>query len=357
MQFIKGMDVSMIADLEKRGAVYYCNGIQEDPFSILKKCGANLIRLRLWVHPFDESGNSYGGGGNDLETTIQLAHRAAENDMGILLDIHYSDFWADPSKQMKPKAWRNLSGQALEQKVYQYTSDVLAAFADERVAPRMIQVGNEITNGLLWPDGHINQPARMAALLQSGICAVRARNPKAKVVLHLDFGTDNKMYRKWFDQADQFHLDFDVIGMSYYPHWNGSMKLLLENMNDVSGRYDKEVMIAETSIGYTTDTLDCFGIVFSEEEEKATGYVASQDGQEAFLRDLCRTVRSVKNNKGIGVCYWEPAWLPIQDCTWGNENGCVYMNDKVQAGNTMANQALFDRNGNANSALLHLREM
>ncbi len=154
-----------------------------------------------------------------------------------------------------------------------------------------------------------------------------------------------------------FELDFDVIGMSYYPHWNGNLQLLLDNMNDVSKRYGKDIIVAETSIGYTTDGLGCKGIVFSKEQEKATGYPATMEGQEAFLRDLYRTVRSVENQRGIGVFYWEPAWLPIPDCKWANQNGCDYMNDKAETGNSMANQALFDASGNANTALQNLKTM
>ena len=152
-------------------------------------------------------------------------------------------------------------------------------------------------------------------------------------------------------------IDYDVIGMSYYPHWNGSLEQLQNNMNDISARYGKNVLVVETSIGYTTDTLGCKGIVYSEKEEEATGYPATQEGQEQFLRDLMATVRKVKENRGIGVFYWEPAWLPIPDCTWASTSGSQYMQEKMAAGNAMANMALFDAAGNANSALLHMKTM
>ena len=357
MQFIKGMDISMIKDLESYGASYYMGGQKEDLFHILKKCGANMIRLRIWPDPYDESGEPYGGGINDLQTTIELAGRAVGSGLSYLLDFHYSDFWADPAKQVKPKAWKNLEGKNLETAVYLHTVDTLKALKNRKLLPKMVQVGNEITKGLLWPDGHTDNIESMAALLNAGIKGVREECPDAKVILHLDFGTDNKMYRQWFDNVEPFDLDFDMIGMSYYPHWNGSLDLLLDNMNDVSSRYDKDVIVLETSIGYTTDTLGCRGVVFSKEEEKATGYPATAEGQEAFLRDLYDTVRRVDNNRGMGVFYWEPAWIPIPDCTWANRNGCVYMNDKAEAGNSMANQSLFDANGNVNIALLNLKEM
>ena len=128
-------------------------------------------------------------------------------------------------------------------------------------------------------------------------------------------------------------------------------------MNDISERYDKDVLIAETSIGYTTETFGCKGTVYNKELEKLTGYPATQKGQEDFLRELFKTVRNVKDGRGIGVFYWEPAWLPINDCTWASNSGCKYMNEKEEPGNAMANMALFDDKGNANSALLNIHTM
>ena len=264
MQFVKGMDVSMIKELEGYGAAYYLDGRKGDLFEILSRCGVNMIRLRIWQDPYDENGNPYGGGMNDLQTTMELAERAVRNGMSYLLDFHYSDFWADPAKQVKPKAWRGLCGEKLETAVYLHTVNTLKAMKNEGFVPAMVQVGNEITNGLLWPDGHIDHREEMAALLQAGMKGVREVCPDTRIMLHLDFGTDNSMYRNWFDKIQPFRLDFDVIGMSYYPHWNGSIQLLLDNMNDVSKRYDKDIIIAETSIGYTTDSLGCRGVVFSE---------------------------------------------------------------------------------------------
>lgn len=355
--FIKGMDVSMIKELEAYGAAYYLNGQKEDLFHLLQKCGATMVRIRIWPDPYDEEGNPYGGGRNDLQTTIEIAKRTVENGMSFMLDFHYSDFWADPAKQVKPKAWERLKGSELETAVYLHTADTLKALKNHGLVPELVQVGNEITKGLLWPEGYVDRTENMVALLKSGVRGVREECPDAKIVIHLDFGTDNKMYRSWFDKVMPYRLDFDVIGMSYYPHWNGSLQMLLDNMNDISSRYEKEVLVAETSIGYTTDALGCRGIVFSEEQEKATGYPATEEGQEAFLKDLYATVRSVTAGRGIGVFYWEPAWLPIPGCTWASESGSIYMKDKVEAGNAMANQALFDAEGNANGALVNLKTM
>lgn len=357
MEFIKGMDISMIKELEHSGATYRLNEKEEDLFHLLKECGTNMVRIRIWPDPYDEKGNSYGGGGNDLQTTIGIAKRTVESGMDFMLDFHYSDFWADPAKQIKPKAWRKLTGEALETAVYLHTVDTLKALKNRKLVPSMVQVGNEITKGLLWPDGYVDRSESMAGLLWAGIKGVREECQEAKIVLHLDFGTDNEMYRQWFDRIAPYRLDYDVIGMSYYPHWNGSLNKLLDNMDDISSRYDKDVLVAETSIGYTTETFGCNGIVYSKEHAEMTGYPATQEGQEAFLRDLFATVRKVKGARGIGVFYWEPAWLPVEGCTWASKSGSIYMKETETAGNAMANMALFDEKGNANSALVNMKTM
>lgn len=356
-RFIKGMDVSMLRELEDLGASYYIRGEKKDLFRILKECGTNMIRLRIWADPYDAEGMPYGGGMNDLSTTKELAHRAKESGIPYMLDFHYSDFWADPSKQIKPKAWTRLTGEQLRTAVYLHTVDTLKSLKNLELLPEMVQIGNEITKGILWPDGHVDNKAGMAELLKSGIAGVREICPRAKIVLHLDYGTDNRLYREWFDGILPLGIDFDVIGMSYYPHWNGDLASLAANMNDVSSRYGKDVMVVETSIGYTTDTLGCKGVVYSQNEAAASGYPATKDGQEAYLRDLCATIKSVNNHRGIGFCYWEPMWLPILGCAWAKKAGCEYINDSAVLGNTMVNQALFDGNGNANPALLNLINM
>lgn len=357
MQFIKGMDVSIIKELEEYGASYYIRNQKDDLFRILKECGTDMIRLRMWVDPYDQNGKPYGGGMNDLQTTEELARRTVTAGMSYMLDFHYSDFWADPAKQIKPKSWAKLTGESLQTAVYLHTTNTLKSLKNQNLQPEMVQIGNEITNGFLWPDGHINNVKTMVKLLKAGIRGVREECPNVKIALHLDFGTDNRMYRQWFEAVMPYGLDFDIIGMSYYPHFNGSIGLLIENMNDISARYDKEVLVAETSIGYTTDTLGCTGLVFTKESEQATGYPATPEGQEKFLRELCAAVKGVQGSKGVGVFYWEPAWLPIPECRWASKEGCAYMKDKAEAGNSMANQALFDAKGNANQALLKLAEM
>lgn len=354
-EFIKGVDVSMLKELEEHGAVYCLEGIKEDIFEILKSCGVNLVRLRLWNDPYSESGKAYGGGTNDFETTVGLAKRIIKSGLEFMLDFHYSDFWADPSKQIKPKAWGALIGKQLGDAVYRYTADIMQRLRREGIRPGIVQIGNEITNGFLWPDGRAEQPETMAGLLAEGIRAVRETDSAARILLHLDFGTDNAMYRKWFERVAPYRLDFDIVGMSYYPYWNGSLEKLLYNMNDISGTLEKDVLVAETAIGYTTDPLGCSGLAYTEKEEVDAGYPATPEGQELFLKDLYDTVRKVDNGRGVGALYWEPDWLPIPECAWAKIEGCEYMKERVEPGNSWANQALFDAGGNANQALVHLK--
>ena len=360
--FIMGMDISsMISELQS-GVVYRDYDGNElktldDICRFIKEQGINHIRVRVWNDPYDANGNGYGGGNNDVAKAKEFADACRNAGLKMLVDFHCSDLWTDPSKQQEPKAWKGYTLEQKKEALNTYITESLNTIDPSKDVVDMVQVGNEITKGLLWPDGYIEQTENMAHLLKAGIKGVREECPDARIVLHLDFGTDNKMYRQWFDQVSSYALDFDIIGMSYYPHWNGSLSLLLDNMNDISSRYDKDVLVAETSIGYTTETFGCNGIVYSKEHEKITGYPATQQGQEAFLRDLFATVRSVNNKRGIGVFYWEPAWLPIPDCTWASKSGSKYMKDKMTAGNAMANMALFDENGNANSALINMKTM
>ena len=353
--FIMGMDISsMISELQS-GVVYRDYDGNElktldDICRFIKEQGINHIRVRVWNNPYDANGNGYGGGNNDVAKAKEFADACRNAGLKMLVDFHCSDLWTDPGKQQEPKAWKGYTLEQKKEALNTYITKSLNTIDPSKDVVDMVQVGNEITKGLLWPDGYIEQTENMAHLLQAGIKGVREECPDARIVLHLDFGTDNKMYRQWFDQVSSYALDFDIIGMSYYPHWNGSLSLLLDNMNE-------DVLVAETSIGYTTETFGCNGIVYSKEHEKITGYPATQQGQEAFLRDLFATVRSVNNKRGIGVFYWEPAWLPIPDCTWASKSGSKYMKDKMTAGNAMANMALFDENGNANSALINMKTM
>jgi len=357
---VRGADVSMTEEVESLGGAYRADGRERDLFELLAEAGANTVRLRLWVDPRDEAGEPYMGGTNDLETTVRLARRAKRAGLGLLLNLHYSDFWTDPKKQSIPKSWRHLAGQALVDRVHEYTADVFARLDAEGLRPDLVQIGNETTNGMLWPEGRTpryddrarafgpdDPPAwdRLAALLKAGLGAVP---DGVRSVLHLDFGGANDLYRGWFDNITRRGVDFDVIGLSYYPYWHGTLADLAANLNDISARYDKDVLVVETAYAWTAETPSGpHHSIFQPGLAEVAGYPATPEGQASFLADLYATVAAVPDSRGLGAVYWEPAWLPVDGTTWASRAGMEYGDDVGEGGNTWANQALFDFDGNA----------
>ncbi|MBR1471269.1 MAG: glycosyl hydrolase 53 family protein [Lachnospiraceae bacterium] len=366
-QFIKGMDVSTLLEEEMCGARFYDHGKEGDLLEILKRYGVNYVRLRLWNDPYAADGTPYGAGTNDLGTTIALTKRALELDMGFLLDLHYSDFWADPGKQTIPKAWQGLSAEALKTAVYEYTEAVMERLKAEGASPTMVQVGNEITNGLLWPYGKKTGETegfdRIAGYISAGIRGVRAANPEVPIMLHLDNGGNNAMYVEWFENYMRRGEDFDIIGFSYYPFWHGTLEQLEYNMRDMAKRYGKELIVAEVSMGFSMkDYREYEGISPDQLKGMATKpelvekleYPMSPKGQSAFMQDILQRIVSVPGGKGF--FYWEPGWIPVPGCGWANEAALAYTGETGLGGNEWANQALFDYDGNALPALSVIRD-
>lgn len=356
--FIRGVDVSTLDMLEDLGADYYSNGASGDALEILHNNGANYVRLKLWVDPYDAQGNPYGGGNNDYETTLALAERANTLGMGILIDFHLSDFWTDPANQIKPKAWSNLTFSQLKTTLYNYMKDTLDDFAAEGIVPDMVQVGNEISTGILHDDGKVgdgnNDFSDLAELLDSAISGVRASDAAdTKIILHLDQGGQNSLYTWWFGSllACDPDLDYDVIGLSYYPIWHGTMEGLQYNLNYLSTTYNKEVCIVETAYAWTTADGDGVGNVFISGDEAVGGYPATVAGQFDFMNDLESIILNVPNGKGLGYFYWEPEWVPVSGGTYATAAGVAYKNDTVTPSNTWDNMTLFDFNGNALSSI------
>ncbi|MEN4767962.1 glycoside hydrolase family 53 protein [Duffyella gerundensis] len=354
VDFVKGADISTLPELEKQGGKFYnAANQQQDPIAILKANGINTLRLRLWVDPRDASGKAYGGGTNDLETTLALAKRGKAQGMQLLLDLHYSDFWTDPGKQFKPKAWEKLTFPQLEKQVHDYTRDTLARFKQAGVMPEMVQIGNELNGGMLWPDGKSwgqngGEFDRLAALLKAGISGVRDNlsDPgQVKIMLHLAEGTKNDMFRWWFDEITKRQVPFDVIGLSMYTYWNGPISALKANMDDISQRYQKDVMVVEAAYAWTLDNCDSAENSFQAKEEKDGGYPATVAGQTAYLRDLMQAIRSVPDHRGKGLVYWEPTWIAVPGNTWATPEGMKYIHDEWKQGNARENQALFDCQG------------
>lgn len=349
--FIMGVDVGMLGEVEELGAEFTSDGVPGDALEILAAGGATTVRLRLWNDPYDAEGNPYGGGTNDLARTIELAQRADALGMDVLLDIQLSDWWADPGTQTKPKAWRTLSSDELVTAVHDYVQESVGAMAAAGVAPSIVQIGNEISAGVLWDDGKVGDRnedfTRLGQLLQAGVDGAREAVPGVETALHLDMGGDNALYRWWFDGITDAGVDFDIIALSYYPFWHGTMGELKVNLNDISARYDKDVLIVETAYGWTTEDGDGLGNSFYLTEEATGGYPASVDGQSDFLRDLREVVADVPGGRGRGVIWWEPTWLPVEGANWGTEAGKVDNDDSGTLNNPWDNQTLFDWSGEA----------
>ena len=356
MKFVKGMDLSTLLELERCGAKYYDNGEERDLLAIMKSYDVDTIRIRLWNDPWSENGESYGAGENDLKNTLAIAKKVTDAGLGVLLNFHYSDFWADPGKQIKPKAWEGYSVEELEQAVYDFTADTMKVFKENGINTTMVQVGNELSNGLLWPEGKVPNYDNIAKFVNAGIRGVRAVEKDVPVMIHLDNGGNNTLYREWFDEFTKRGEDFQIIGLSYYPFWHGTLDMLTDNMNDIAERYGKDLVIAEVSMGYTMEDYKTYEKL-SDDERKGYAtkpelvekieYPMTVQGQYDFMEDFLNRISHIKGNKGKGFFYWEPAWIPVAGSGWATPASLKYMNDKGPCGNEWANQALFDYEGNA----------
>lgn len=343
--FIKGADVSIMPELERNGTKFYDNGIEQDGLTILKNHGVNWIRVRIWNNPYVVGPEGVGGGNTDEAKAIEMAKRAKALGMKVLVDFHYSDFWVDPGQQKKPDAWKNDSGDKLVDDVYAYTAKVMQDFNAQGVTPDMVQVGNELNNGMLWPEAQLTEDNPngykfLAKLLNAGLQAVHDndKDNKVKTMIHLA-GVDVNLYHTFFDNLIVKNKvnDFDIIGMSFYPFWHGTMDDLKNTMNDVSAKYNKDVIAVETAFGYTLEDADFEKNNFGTNEEKVSGYKATVRGQATGLRDVMATVASVNDNRGLGIFYWAPDWVINEKVGWKSNGG----------GNGWDNLTLFDTKGNA----------
>lgn len=352
--FIKGADISTLLEAEQHGAKFYNqNGQQQDAIAILKANGVNYVRLRLWVDPQDASGKTYGGGSNNLENTIALAKRVKALGLKLLLDFHYSDFWTDPGKQFKPKAWEKMDYPQLKTAIHDYTRDTIARFKQEGVLPDMVQIGNEINGGMLWPEGKSwgqggGEFDRLAGLLNAAISGLKENltgGEQVKIMLHLAEGTKNDTFRWWFDEIAKRGVPFDIIGLSMYTYWNGPISALKANMDDISRRYNKDVIVVEAAYGYTLDNCDNAENSFQAKEEKDGGYPGTVQGQYDYIHDLMQSVIDVPDHRGKGIFYWEPTWIAVPGTKWATKAGMKYIHDEWKEGNARENQALFDCQG------------
>ncbi|WP_214107733.1 glycoside hydrolase family 53 protein [Acrocarpospora catenulata] len=332
---IRGADISSLAKSEAYGGIYRDrHGRRDDALRLLAKAGLTHIRLKVWVNPAD--------GYNDKAHVLAVARRAKSQGLKLLVDFHYSDSWADPGKQNKPAAWAALPYEQLKQAVYAHTFDVLNALKAQGTTADLVQVGNELNGGLLWPDGRWDNWPGMAGLLNAGYDAVKKVSPRSKVVLHLANGGDNGLYRWWFDNAATNGIRYDVIGLSYYPFWHGTLEAFQANLNDVAARYGKPVLVAETAYPFTTADKDGWENIITS-AEPYPGYPATPEGQTAFLRKMTDIVRAVPGGRGLGYFYWEATWTGVAGNGWDPAD--------PSSGNGWENQALFDFDDRALPAL------
>ena len=304
--FYKGGDISILDQIEDNGGTYTENGEVINVLDIFKNHDINLIRLKLWHTPDSDY--------NSLPNVLEMASRIIEADMKFLLDIHYSDSWADPGHQTTPTAWENLSFEILSDSVYHYTKSVLESFREQNLLPHIVQIGNEIDNGFLWPDGSVSHWGQFTDLLNAGILGVNdalADGDTVKIMIHIAKGGDNNGSVWFFDNLENYNVDFDLIGQSFYPWWHGTFDNLEYNLNDLAERYDKEIMVVETAYPWTLNWNDnTHNIVGSE--QLLDEYPASVNGQKQFLGDLLNIVENIPNDLGKGFCYWSPEWISTE---------------------------------------------
>lgn len=357
--FIRGMDASAVLSVEKSGAKYYgYDGKEQDVFETLAESGVNYIRLRVWNDPYDENGNGYGGGDNDVATAIELGKRATQYGMKVNIDFHYSDFWADPKRQHAPKAWEGMSADEKADALYDFTKESLTQILDAGVDVGMVQVGNEINNGM---SGETDVPAVMG-LLSAGSRAVReiadSYGKDIRIVLHYTNIEDNEEVDTMAANLKEYGVDYDIFGLSYYTFWDGTNENMQNVAKNIMDRYGKKVVIAETSYCYTEKDGDGFGNSFDGIEDAVDGYAPTVQSQATMIRDIC----AAANEVGVlGVFYWEGTWIPVgsedQDNSalwekygsgWASSYSAEYDPDDAglyYGGCSWDNQAMFDFTG------------
>jgi arabinogalactan endo-1,4-beta-galactosidase len=352
--FLLGADISALPHIEKRGNVFHDKGKADDAIAIFMRHGWNCFRLRIFVNPDGRE----EGVVNSLEYTRALAKRIKSAGAALLLDFHYSDTWADPQHQIKPVAWKNLSFSALAEQVEKYTFDVITDLKQHDVLPDIVQVGNEVIGGVLWPDAQIAVPestvkvyeadvkkivppqpyddemqwSRLVGILKAGARGVRlATTPsdQVRIMIHIDCGGDWPVTKWFFDHLEEARVDYDMIGQSYYPNWHGTLNDVRDNLRQTAHRYKKEIVIVETS--YPWKNADLWS------KRKNMVWPVSPAGQKKFMGDLIETVRQTPGGYGVGVVYWHPESVPSKD-----PNSCVWNGGAM---------ALFDDQGNALAAV------
>lgn len=374
-EFIRGVDVSSYLSEIESGVVYKDfegNELNEEGFfTLLAQSGVNCVRIRVWNDPYDKDKNSYGGGHNDLDTAVVLGQWATKAGMQVLIDFHYSDFWADPAKQKAPKEWAHYFFDEKQQAFYDFTKESLETLLDVGVNVSMVQIGNEINNGLA---GETDR-SKINVLLNKGSSAVREvskeRNKEIRIIVHFT-NPESSSFSDYAKNLETENVDYDIFATSYYPFWHGTTENLTKQLSLIAGTYGKQVMVAETSYVYTNEDGDGQGnSVSADTAGIVLDYDISVQGQTNAVRNVIEAVKEAGEG-GIGVFYWEPAWIPVQvydadsadsaavlsqnqklweqyGSGWASSYAGSYdANDagKYYGGSSWDNQALFDFQGN-----------
>ena len=355
--FILGMDASSVLAEEASGVKYYnFDGQEQDVFRTLAESGVNYIRVRIWNDPYDARGNGYGGGNCDINTAIEIGRRATKYGMKLLVNFHYSDFWADPGKQMVPKAW---AGMTIEEKtgaLYQYTKESLEALKAAGVDVGMVQIGNETNGSMCGETTWFN----IQYLMQAGSKAVRESFPDALVAIHFANPEREGSYADYAKKLDYYAVDYDVFASSYYPYWHGTLENLTQVLTHVHETYGKKVMVMETSYAYTAEDTDFNGNTIGDGSAVTKSYPYTVQGQATCIRDVIETVAAIPGS--IGVVYWEGTWITVGRESWEKNHekwekyGSGWASSyaagydphdagKYYGGCAVDNQALFDADG------------
>ncbi len=326
-EFLLGGDVSMVQRIEEAGGRFGDGGKPGDVISILSAHGANCFRLRLFVNPDRKD----DGVVNDVPYTLALAKRIKKTGARFLLDFHYSDTWADPGKQFTPEAWRGLGFDDLEKQVAEYTRDVIAQFKAEGVLPDIVQVGNEVTPGMLWPEGKLSGNAaepwkRFSALLKAGIRGVKSAlgpDDRVKILIHVDCGGNEATTQWYFDHLQEHGVPFDMIGLSYYPWWHGGLDALAKNLRLTSRRFEKDILVVETAYPWRDPGF--------WSRKTNMNWPISREGQAEFLKQLVKTVRETPDGRGVGVIYWYPEAIAMPNLRVWNGGSTALFDEKGDA--------------------------
>lgn len=357
--FINGVDISSVIALEESGVAFFDeDGNPRDIFELFSERGINYVRVKIWNDPYDANGNGYGGGNNDVEKAIEIGKRATAAGMKLLVNFHYSDFWADPAKQMTPKAWEGFSLAEKETALYDFTTATLTELRNEGIAIGMVQVGNETNNGVAGETGWDN----MNRLFNAGTKAVRDFDPSILIALHFT-NPEKGLFPHYAQSLAEAQVDYDIFATSYYSFWHGTPEDLTAILQDIAVNYDKDVLMVETSYAYTDEDGDGHENTIKGTENNPP-YPYSIQGQADALHDAISSIVNV-GERGIGVFYWEPAWLPVgppdafdnnqmlwerDGSGWASSYAAGYDPDDAgvwYGGSAVDNQALFDFNGRA----------